>query len=101
MSAISATPTAFGNIINGEVRESDQNSHGIDPRTEDKLWAFPIASSQDLDDAVRAAQDAFPTWAETKIHHRQNVLLDLAELLHREKKLMSEIVSKETGKSVS
>ena len=100
MSDNSVASIAFCNIINGELRGGDQKGHGVNPRTEDPLWAFPIASRQDLDDAVKAAQDAFQKWSRTDIKERQQVLLEIAGALSREKDLISGIVSKETGKSV-
>jgi delta 1-pyrroline-5-carboxylate dehydrogenase len=57
----------FYNIIDGKQRGSDKIHHGINPATGQELWDVPIASQQDLDDAVAAAKKAFPAWRDTPV----------------------------------
>lgn len=67
-------PTSFYNIIDGEVRQSPQATHGTDPVTGQKLWSVPVASSADLDEAVTAAKKAFPAWANTPVQSRKDMI---------------------------
>lgn len=90
----------FWNIINGKLRASQHTHRGADPRNGQLLWPCPIASREDLNDAVTAARSAFDTWGKTDIKYRQRALLALADRLSDEKELISGIVSRETGKSV-
>lgn len=61
---------SFFNIVNGERRSSATNVFGTDPSTESRLWDVPMATKKDIEDAVTAANDAFPTWRETSIAQR-------------------------------
>jgi acyl-CoA reductase-like NAD-dependent aldehyde dehydrogenase len=99
--AVQDTAIAFYNIINGRRRATSQRTHrGTDPRSDQPLRPCPVASKDDLDDAVAAARSAFRTWADTDIECRQRALLALANLLVVEKEMVSGIVCRETGKSV-
>jgi acyl-CoA reductase-like NAD-dependent aldehyde dehydrogenase len=91
---------AFYNIIDGKPRSSKTNEQVVDPRTEESLWDVPIATAQDLDDAVDAANRAFKTWKYSSQADRQKVLQDLADCLRTNKDLLAHIHAKETGKSI-
>ncbi|KAL3451469.1 aldehyde dehydrogenase domain-containing protein [Aspergillus insuetus] len=93
------TEIASYNIINGRNRARQRTHRGTDPRTDQPLWPCPVASKDDLDDAVAAARSVFRTWADTDIQCRQQALLALADMLAVEKELISGIVCRETGKS--
>ncbi|KAI0455090.1 aldehyde dehydrogenase-like protein [Xylaria acuta] len=90
---------AFYNIIDGKQRTSEVNEQVVDPRTEELLWDVPVASAQDLDDAVDAANRAFKTWKLTSQTERQKVLQDVADCLRANKDILARIHTKETGKS--
>ena len=91
----------FFNIVNGEKRTSSVGHHAISPRTEETLWDAPIATVQDLDEAVSAAQTAQKTWANTTIAERQALLQKLSDRLETHRDELINIVMRETGKSVS
>ncbi|KAI0394983.1 aldehyde dehydrogenase-like protein [Xylariaceae sp. FL0594] len=88
---------SFHNIIDGKGRSSDSIEQVTDPRTEESLWDVPVASAQDLDDAVAAANRAFKTWRNTTQPERHEILQDLADLLRKHSEVLSEIHMKETG----
>ena len=91
----------FYNIINDELRGSDKSHEVTDPRTEEALWPCPIATTQDFDDAVAAAQAAFPAWSKSTIAERQAALVKMAEVIKEHGQELTEILMKESGKSVS
>ncbi|KAI0541427.1 Aldehyde/histidinol dehydrogenase [Xylaria digitata] len=91
---------AFYNIIDGKQRSSEVKENVTDPRTEESLWDVPIALSQDLDDAVDAANRAFKTWKLVSHAERQKVLQDVADCLRANKDTLAHIHMKETGKSL-
>jgi acyl-CoA reductase-like NAD-dependent aldehyde dehydrogenase len=95
----SAAGLAFYNIIDGKSRSSEVNEQVVDPRTEELLWNVPIASSQDLDDAVDAANVAFKTWKVASQVERHKVLQDVADCIRANKEVLAQIHAKETGKS--
>lgn len=90
----------FCNVINGELRARQYTHRGTDPRNNQPLWPCPIASREDLNDAVTAARSAFRTWGKADIGYRQRALLALANRLSDQKELISGIICRETGKSV-
>ncbi len=91
---------AFDNIIDGKPRSSDVKEQVVDPRTEELLWDVPVASAQDLDDAVDAANRAFKTWKYASHAEREKVLQDVADCLRANKDILAHIHMKETGKSL-
>ncbi|KEZ46071.1 putative Aldehyde dehydrogenase [Scedosporium apiospermum] len=89
----------FYNTINGENRIRANVHRGVDPRTEKELWDAPIASVEDLDEAVAAAEKALKTWSRSTIEERKEVLTNMAEKLKEHAAEIEEIVKLETGKS--
>ncbi|KAK4213007.1 aldehyde dehydrogenase [Rhypophila decipiens] len=89
----------FYNIVNDEQRGSEQTHRVTDPRTEDELWPCPIATTQDFEDAVTAAQKAFVGWSKTTVPERQALLVKLAENLQEHQNELIDILAKESGKS--
>ncbi|KAI0970848.1 Aldehyde/histidinol dehydrogenase [Xylaria arbuscula] len=90
---------AFYNIIDGKPRDSDVNERVVDPRTEELLWDVPVATAQDLDDAVDAANRAFKTWKHVSLEERNKALQDIADTLRANKNALAHAHMKETGKS--
>ncbi|RYP84667.1 hypothetical protein DL769_001101 [Monosporascus sp. CRB-8-3] len=88
----------FHNIIDGKLRAAEEHHRIIDPRTEEPLWDVPVASSQDLDDAVEAARRAFKTWKKSTVAERQAKISEVARCVDENKELLSKILMKETGK---
>ncbi|KAL2195972.1 Aldehyde/histidinol dehydrogenase [Corynascus similis CBS 632.67] len=89
----------FYNIVNDELRGSSNTHRVTDPRTEEELWPAPIASTQDFEDAVAAAQEAFKTWSLTTVAERQALLVKLADVIRDNAEELASILMRETGKS--
>ncbi|KAK7978525.1 Aldehyde dehydrogenase [Apiospora saccharicola] len=91
----------FFNVIGGGPRGAAKGeSHQVeDPRTEAALWDAPVASAQDLDDAVEAGHRAFRTWGKSTLAERAGVLNAVAKVLYDNDELLTSILMKETGKS--
>jgi acyl-CoA reductase-like NAD-dependent aldehyde dehydrogenase len=90
----------FYNIINDELRGSKDTHRVTDPRTEEELWPCPIATTQDFEDAIAAAQEAFKGWSQTTVPERQALLVKLADVIRDNGDELASILMKETGKSV-
>ncbi|KAK8093627.1 aldehyde dehydrogenase FUS7 [Apiospora hydei] len=93
----------FSNVIGGGPRgasKEEGQSHQVeDPRTEAALWDAPVASAQDLDDAVEAGHAAFKTWGKSTLAERAGVLNAVAKVLYDNDELLTVILMRETGKS--
>lgn len=90
----------FYNIVNNETLSSKTTDAGLAPRSGEKLWKVPVATVEDLDAAVHAAQAAFPSWSALPVEARQDKLWQLQKILVDNKQLLCEIIGHETGKSV-
>lgn len=99
MGSISPQSPAFFNIINGERRSGTKFDRGVDPRTEKSLWDVPVASAADLDEAVTAARNAFPGWANTPLAERKKALAGMIQVLNENTPELTEVLMRETGKS--
>lgn len=90
----------FYNIIDGQQRGSDSIHNGINPTSGEKLWDVPIASEQDLNDAVAAGKKAFPAWRDTPIEKRKELLGKLIELFSKHNDEFVDLLCEESGKPV-
>lgn len=90
----------FLNIIDGQPRGSKDIHHGINPSNGKPLWDVPIASAEDLEDAVKAAQKAFKTWSKTKWEDRQAIIKKIREEYLKYENEMANILMLEGGKPV-
>jgi acyl-CoA reductase-like NAD-dependent aldehyde dehydrogenase len=92
--------STFANIINGNTRDSSRIHQGINPSNCQKLWDVPIASRDDLQDAIASAQKAFTTWSAVSGSDRQASIAQLRDSLLSCKEDMAELLMKEAGKPV-
>ncbi len=90
--------TSFSNIIDGESRGSSAQYFGTNPSTKEQLWAAPVASSQDIEDAVSAAKRAFPAWAKTTVVNRKECLKQFKALFAQYGDDVAHLLTTEGGK---
>ncbi|KAI9757530.1 MAG: hypothetical protein M4579_003443 [Chaenotheca gracillima] len=88
----------FHNTVNGEHRGGKTVYQGINPATREQLWDTPVATKQDLDDAVSAAQQAFPAWSATSLEERREKVKGFADALRSYADELAELLMKEAGK---
>lgn len=93
--------TTFANIIASKPRSSKATYHGINPATEELLFEAPVATEDDLNDAVVAARQAFSSWSETPFEERCKLVRRYAEAFVTEEEGFVELLMRETGKPVS
>jgi acyl-CoA reductase-like NAD-dependent aldehyde dehydrogenase len=70
----------------------------INPATEEPVAVVPLATKQQLDDAVDAASRAFPAWSATPVEKRQELLSKLGDLVEIHQAQFAELLVKEVGK---
>ncbi|NVF12587.1 CoA-acylating methylmalonate-semialdehyde dehydrogenase [Vreelandella maris] len=94
------TTTAIQHFINGQVTagESSNSQDVFNPATGRVTGRVSLASSQDVNTAVEAAQAAFPAWADTPPIRRARVMFKFLELLNVHKDELAEAITKEHGK---
>lgn len=89
----------FYNIINGEKRSAAKFHQVTDPRTEETLWDVPLATPEDLEEAITVANKAFKTWSKSTIPERKAVLAKMSEVISANQAELVEYARRETGKS--
>ena len=73
----------------------------IDPANGDVVAEVTSATEADVDDAVRAAAEAFPAWAATTPGERGRALLELADRLEANLDELVALESRNVGKPIS
>jgi malonate-semialdehyde dehydrogenase (acetylating)/methylmalonate-semialdehyde dehydrogenase len=89
------------NYINGKfTNASSQRTLDVtSPLDGNLLSKVPMSTAKDLDDAVQAANAAFPAWSKTPIKERVQVFFKYKTLLERDLKQLAELCSEENGKT--
>ncbi len=91
------------NFIGGEFVESRGTNYlaKFNPSTGDQIAKVPLSSVKDVDDAVRAAKLAFPSWSSTPIKERAQVFYRYKSLLEKNFDELTRLVHEENGKTMS
>ncbi|MGO3056817.1 CoA-acylating methylmalonate-semialdehyde dehydrogenase [Halomonas sp. AOP43-A1-21] len=94
------TTTAIQHFINGQVSDGSAGDAQdvFNPATGQVTGRVTLASSSDVDAAVKAASAAFPVWADTPPIRRARVLFKFLELLNTHKDALAEAITQEHGK---
>lgn len=92
--------TKFSNVVGGVLRTSTSFYSGTNAATGSSLWEVPIATDQDVDDAVAAARKAYPSWAARTYKERTQMLEQFADLYLAHADQFIELLRAECGKSV-
>ncbi|MBY4130147.1 aldehyde dehydrogenase [Rhodococcus fascians] len=89
--------------INGSFREpaSGRFLDVTDPATGTVVRHIADADAADIDDAVRSAQAALPTWRSIPALDRGRLFTELARRMRAEKEQIAELERSETGKPLS
>ena len=91
------------NFIGGEfcAPHSGHYFADINPATEETIAEVPDSDSGDIDDAVRAAREAFPAWSRTKAAERSELLLAIADRIEKNLDELARLESCDNGKAIS
>jgi succinate-semialdehyde dehydrogenase/glutarate-semialdehyde dehydrogenase len=98
-----AYPARLSLFVGGQWRHGDGRATApvIDPATGRELGQLPIATDADIDDALRAAQEAFPAWSATSAWHRETILRKAAALIDERRSRLAAILTLENGKPLA
>ena len=90
-------------FFNGQRVEGGSGRHGdvYDPATGTVTARVPLASADDVKQAVDAASAAFPAWAATTPLNRARVMFRFKELLETHAGDLAKIITSEHGKVLS
>jgi acyl-CoA reductase-like NAD-dependent aldehyde dehydrogenase len=91
----------LGNYVGGEWRgaRSGETYEKRNPmRPDEVVGEFPACDARDVEDAVAAAQEAFPAWARTPAPQRGNLLARVAEVVDGRVEQIAAAMTREMGK---
>jgi malonate-semialdehyde dehydrogenase (acetylating)/methylmalonate-semialdehyde dehydrogenase len=70
----------------------------LDPATGEVLGRVPLSGASEVDQAVRAAADAFESWQDEPVTRRARRMFGLQTLLEHELDALAQLVTRENGK---
>lgn len=86
------------NIIDGKKVSSPTTQAVVNPATEEVITHVPQATREQLDEAVSAAERAFPAWSAKSWEERQQVLMRISDLLEEHAGHFVSLIVQEVGK---
>jgi acyl-CoA reductase-like NAD-dependent aldehyde dehydrogenase len=90
------------NYIAGEWVEGAGVSRNINPsNTDDVIGEYAQASASQVDEAVKAARAALPSWARATPQERHDVLLKVSLEIAARKEELGRLLSREEGKTLA
>ena len=99
--AATTSVKTYQNYIGGKwvPSESGEVFENLNPAdTRDVIGRFPLSTSEDVNNAVNAAQQAFPRWKQMPAPRRAELLFRLGEILIRDKEQYTADMTREMGK---
>ena len=95
-----AYPHELSLFIGGQWRTGEGRTaiDVINPSNGVRLGRLPVATERDIDDALCAADEAFPAWSQTSAWQREIVLRRAATLIEERRARLAEILTLENGK---
>ncbi|CAJ0610448.1 unnamed protein product, partial [Cylicocyclus nassatus] len=89
------------NFINNEFVETDDLIASVNPATGRTWIQIPNSGEKEVNEAVAAANQAFPSWSTTSVQHRSNLLLKLADIIEENAEGFATLESRDQGKPVT
>jgi succinylglutamic semialdehyde dehydrogenase len=85
--------------INGAwVGGTGERFESLNPATAEVIWEGHCATSEEIDLAITSAQNAFKSWSCLGYSQRHDILKRFKSLIEQKKNVLTEIISRETGK---
>ena len=88
-------------LINGKLVAGSRTLDVVDPSTGEVFATCACASRGEIEEAVEAANRAFPAWAATPVAARQAVLVKIAEMIEANLEELARTLTSEQGKPLA
>jgi malonate-semialdehyde dehydrogenase (acetylating) / methylmalonate-semialdehyde dehydrogenase len=97
---VTTEPGRVSHWINGRIVEGSSGRQGpvFNPATGQQAKNVDLASVEEVDQAVRAAEEAFPAWRATSISKRTEIMFRIRNLVDQRRKEIAAILTAEHGK---
>lgn len=94
-------PPDTANFIDNKLQASETkvwyDVH--DPATNNVVTRVPQTTRNELEAAVKSAQDAFPSWKATSLLTRQSIMFNFVSLIKENRDRLAESITREQGKT--
>jgi succinate-semialdehyde dehydrogenase/glutarate-semialdehyde dehydrogenase len=99
---VTAYPSSLHLLIGGKPRSGGGRATlpVLNPANEEVLGQLPLATKEDLDDALAAAEAAYPKWRALGTNPRAKILRKAAALLRERSEAIARVAVMEQGKSI-
>ncbi|GAB1310635.1 Aldehyde dehydrogenase domain-containing protein [Madurella fahalii] len=99
-----SSPLCLSNYVTGELKTPSSSStqfiDSLEPKTGALLCKLPCTQPDDVEQAIRHARAAFPTWSKTSRAERSRHLRRISELLQTHRELFAVWESIDQGKTL-
>ncbi|HFA50760.1 MAG TPA: CoA-acylating methylmalonate-semialdehyde dehydrogenase [Bacteroidetes bacterium] len=100
MNVLTTSQAPIKNYIKGNFREANGRSMEVlNPSDGTVITTVPLSGKAALDEAVEAAQEAFPGWSRMTLKERTQVFYKFRSLLEKNMHELTELVCLENGKA--
>jgi len=93
--------TEYTHIINGKPVTSSKTLDVQNPATQKKIAEVPVATKEQLDEAVAAARAALPAWSAKSQDERAQLLEQIAQVIEKNIGEYKQILTSEQGKTLT
>lgn len=87
--------------INGEWKKTNETFEIKNPATGEIIETFSFGGKEETLEAIDAAHDSFSSWSKTSPKERADLLLNLYELMLKNKEKLASSITKEMGKPIT
>ncbi len=93
--------TLIGHLINGKINTAHEKKQAVyNPATGDVIKQVALAGVQTVEEAIAAAQAAFPAWRDTPVLKRARVMFKFKALLEENQAKICALIGEEHGKII-
>src|ERR1700743_2595834 len=90
--------TAIGHYIDGRMQAgAGHSAPSYNPATGAVIGAVSLASAREVDQAVKAAEAAFPAWSQTPPLKRARVMFRFKQLIERDMDKLAATITRAQG----
>ena len=89
-------------VINGDEVTTNQCEDGTDPGENGTVWySYCVANEKIIDKAVSVAEKGLASWGAKSVAERQEILFNVASVMHAQRARTIAVMSRDAGKTVS